>query len=100
MGENLVRVPTRFFIDHKERDLPTPEVVKETKNHYWIRFDDPNIDELGSDAFFYAFPHIDGAGPGQSYWGLTCSARATVKALAKAGMYFPQNGWGDWKFKV
>ena len=38
--ENLIKIPTRFYEDHLERDLECPAIIKETKTHYWISADD------------------------------------------------------------
>jgi len=72
-----VRIPKRFFDDHAERGLDTPTIIGETKNHYFIRNDDPFIDELREDAEFYADDH----GPDYLPRGLKASARATLAAL-------------------
>ena len=53
----LIRIPTKFFIDHEERALPTPVVVTETKRHFWINSDDPALGELLDDAKHYAHPY-------------------------------------------
>jgi len=81
--QNLIKIPTKFFDDHEDRDLDTPEVVKFTQKNYWIKADDPHLGELLSDANFYAEPYID-AKPGDYLWGLVVSARATKKAIEEA----------------
>ena len=77
---NLIRIPTRFFEDHQERELPTPEVHKATKSHYWISADDPALPELLNDAEHYAdmAPYMD-----PYYFGLCMSARATARAIRR-----------------
>ena len=82
---NLIKIPQRFFQDHAERDLDTPEIIKMTSTHYWIKSDDPHITELYQDAKFYAKPWIDSV-PGDGLWGIVVSARATKKALDKANV--------------
>jgi len=78
---NLIRIPTRFFDDHQERELPTPEVIKATKSNYWISADDRDLPELLNDAEHYS----DMLGYMESYYfGLCMSARATAKAIRKA----------------
>ena len=72
-----VRIPKRFFDDHAERGLDTPTIIRETKNHYFIRVDDSFIDELREDAEFYADEH----GPDMLPPGLKASARAVLAAL-------------------
>ena len=76
----IIRIPKRFFDDHAERDLDTPAIIRETKNHYYIRSDDPFVDELRDDAEFYAAEH----GPDLLPPGLKASARATLTALGDA----------------
>lgn len=79
----LIRIPKCFLDDHAERDLPTPVVQRATRRHYGIRADDPALDELMSDARYYAeggidlsaFPHLI---------GLVASARATLAAIRKS----------------
>jgi hypothetical protein len=73
----VVRIPTRFFDDHAERELPTPVVVRETKTHYYIAKDDPAVGELLDDARHYA--HVDG--PDMCPPGLIPAARALIRAL-------------------
>jgi hypothetical protein len=71
------RIPKAFMDDHEDRDLPTPKVIKMTKQHYWIDTEDPATDELLSDAEFYA----DAMGPDAQPAGLANAARAVVRAL-------------------
>lgn len=76
---NLIKIPQRFMDDHAERDLETPEVIKATKTHYFIKPDDPALPELLDDAEHYQHPcYFD-----RVYFGLCMSARATVKAIKK-----------------
>lgn len=78
---NLIRLPQKFFTDHWERALPTPEVVRETKSHVFVRADDPALPELLNDAEYYAHPN----GPDADWLGgLKASARATVRAIKDA----------------
>lgn len=77
----FVKLPWKFFIDHKERDLDTPVVVKATATHAVCDLNDPAMDELLSDAKHYA----DSAGYMESHlFGLCMSARATKRAILKA----------------
>ena len=79
---NLIKIPKVFFDDHYDRELPAPEVVKETKSNYWICKTDENLQELLNDAEFYCHPY----GPDDPDLGwLKTSARATIKAI-KAGL--------------
>lgn len=78
MSIRLIRIPIQFFEDHHARALPTPEIVRDTRRHYFISADDPHLESLRSDAEFYA----DRWGP-DAPW-LKVSARATVAAIEKA----------------
>lgn len=80
-----IKIPDRFYIDHMERSLPTPEDVGSFKNHALIRADDPALWELLSDAEHYAHP----SGPDAAPRGVIASAKATVKAIRNAV------GWDD-----
>lgn len=75
---NLIRIPWVFALDHDERELPTPEIVKSTKSHWWVRADDPALPELLSDAEHYAHPWGPDA---EGLGGLKASAKATVRAI-------------------
>lgn len=76
-----IRIPRRFYDDHVERDLEAPGVLKATKTHYWIDALSPHLDELLSDADYYA----DSVGDMDSYlFGLCMSARATARAIRAA----------------
>ena len=77
----LIRIPTRFFDDHQERELPTPEIYKSTARHYWISADDPEIPELLSDCDYYDSCQ---SGMDDYFFGLISSARATARAIRKA----------------
>ena len=77
MTPTLIRIPKRFPDDHLERALPTPEIVRETKSHYFIDPDDAVLGELADDARHY----VDGLD--DTPRGLIASARATLRALGK-----------------
>lgn len=79
----MVRVPAKFFVDHMERELPTPKDLGGGKTYVWIALNDPATDELLDDARYYSDPYGPGAGD-RDYAGLRASARATVKAIEKA----------------
>lgn len=78
MPHVLIRIPKRFLDDHLDRDLRAPEIVRETKAHYFIDPSDPAIGELASDASYYA------DGLDEAALGLVLSARATLRALRQA----------------
>lgn len=74
---NMIKIPTRFYDDHCERDLPAPAILKETKSNYWIDADSEHLAELLSDADAYSYTtdwprHL---------FGVCCSAAATADAI-------------------
>jgi hypothetical protein len=57
---NTFKITKRFYVDHVERDLPAPDVVKETKTHLWIdSTENDAMAELRADAWFYAEGNVD-----------------------------------------
>lgn len=68
------RYPRTFYDDHRDRDLPTPAVLRETTRHVWLDTEHPDMPELLSDARFYANPY------GPDTPGLRRSALAFLKA--------------------
>lgn len=78
IARTSIRIPRRFYEDHRERDLPTPRAIKETKRHVWIDPHDEDALELLSDARYYASEarYFDPPMP-----GLARSAAATVRQL-------------------
>ena len=84
-GPWLIRIPERFYTDHLERDLDTPEDIGDNARYAVVRSDDPALAELLNDAEFYAHPFGPDAGPK----GVTMSAKATVRAIRDV------IGWDD-----
>lgn len=86
-GENraTMRLPSYFLMDHIDRDLPSPYIVKwgPTRGYrpaYAIVYaQDPSLSELESDADHYADP----SGPDNCSRSLIASARATRDAIRK-----------------
>jgi hypothetical protein len=78
MGK-LFKIPYRFFNDHCERGLPTPEIHHETRDHYWIHTNDPALGELIDDA-----THYTNAYDSNAY--MVRPARALLAAIQKAGI--------------
>jgi hypothetical protein len=78
-----VKVPAYFYMDHMERELPTPNALGSGKTYFWIALNDPATPELLDDARYYCDPYGPGAGD-RNYSGLRTSARFTVKAIEKA----------------
>lgn len=77
----MIRIPKRFYDDHCERDLDAPEILKETKAHYYIS-DEPcaALDELVDDAKFYFGEWFHG-GAAHCPKGIMLSAKATLEAM-------------------
>jgi hypothetical protein len=81
--EKLTRlVPVTFWDDHEGRDLAEgAEVIEQKGNRYRIEFTPAALDELESDADYYAnhMPEFEKESPfGRS---ICTSARATLRAL-------------------
>lgn len=74
----LIRIPWKFYIDHYERGLPTPNDVKSTDRHVYISADDPHLNSLWSDAEFYAHKFGPDLCP-----SIKASAKATLAAINK-----------------
>lgn len=80
----LIRIPKVFYDDHTSgRDLPAPPIVRETKRHYFIETEHPDIGELENDAVHYSDATTWGSGI--ELGGFERSARATVNAIRQAG---------------
>ena len=79
----IFKIPKVFYDDHTVTcELPAPEVIKETKSHYYIDSTSNHLAELLSNAKHYS----DCAGQGWDFGnqlGMQSSARATVKAINK-----------------
>lgn len=76
----IYRIPKHYYRDHVECDCEAPEIIRETKAHYFISADEtPELAELRSRATFYA------EDIGGDYWescrGIVISARATLKVI-------------------
>jgi len=77
----VIRVPEKFLYDHMiGRECPSPFIVRETKQHYFIAaIDCDGWRDLVSDAEFYTDPY----GPDAEYLhGIKKSAKATLKAMS------------------
>jgi len=79
-----------FLRDHEERELPTPAIVREDRRRAWLSIDDPHLDELLSDADFYADPD----GPTRSLCpsGLKEAAARTAAAIRRARAAHERSG--------
>ena len=76
----VIRVPEKFLYDHMiGRECPSPFIVRETKQHYFIAaIDCDGWRDLVSDAEFYTDPYGPDA---EGLEGLKKSAKATLKVL-------------------
>lgn len=74
-----MKIPTRFYLDHRARECgATGKVVSSNKNYVIVEFDSIALDDLVSDATYYAsFTREDFA----ENKGVCLSARATLKAI-------------------
>lgn len=76
------RLPPRFIEDVIDRELLPPDViVRQTQSYVIAELDEAQLAELRKDAEFYVSQ--------SAYWdesvrGLVASARATLRAIAKA----------------
>lgn len=79
---NHYRIPKTYYRDHVECECIAPDIIRETKRHYYIDADETEaLQELRSRAMMYAdttFP---------DYWenckGLVLSAKATLKVIGE-----------------
>jgi hypothetical protein len=74
-----ISLPRKFYFDHSERDLPTPEMVQSNKAAIIVDDADPALPDLLEDAEYYASDAMDQLPP-----GLKSSAKATVNAIRKS----------------
>jgi hypothetical protein len=71
-------VPSRFYYDHRDRDLPSGKVIKEYANgKVKVVLSHNELSNLLSDAEYYS----ESFDMGSEYQGLSKSAKATVKAI-------------------
>ena len=71
-------VPSRFYYDHRDRDLPSGKVIKEYANgKVKVVLSHSELSNLLSDAEYYS----ESFDMGNDYQGLSKSAKATVKAI-------------------
>jgi hypothetical protein len=77
-----IKLPIRFFADLEERILEMPEVLARSKQYVVVSSLDPLLEALLGDAIYYA--HRDA--PEDCPVGVKLSAKATVRALQRAGV--------------
>ena len=72
-----IRIPPAFFIDHIERELPAPQIDYQTRSHIYV-FDGDGMDDLISDAEFYADSSATDAPP-----SLKRAAKSLLSAIER-----------------
>ncbi len=78
MAKVTAVVPSRFYYDHRDRDLPSGKVIKEYANgKVKVVLSHSELSNLLSDAEYYS----ESFDMGNDYQGLSKSAKATVKAI-------------------
>jgi hypothetical protein len=79
----VVKLPRLFYIDHRDRDLPSGEVVRVIgNNRIEVALDEEAFEDLISDAKHYGFGGMDWDGYG-SEGSLERSARRVYEILTK-----------------
>lgn len=74
----VIKLPQRFYDDHRDRDLPSGAEVRRTKSHVNVDVTVGELAEIRSDAQHY----VDiGHQLDREYLGLVSSARATLRAI-------------------
>jgi len=76
-----LKIPMLFFIDHMERDLPTPAIISENSSQFVIDSGDPALRDLISDAKHYAHSGTDAPG------NIIKGARMLLAALERQNVY-------------
>tara|TARA_B100001939_G_scaffold346570_1_gene365657 strand:+ start:5199 stop:5624 length:426 start_codon:yes stop_codon:yes gene_type:complete len=76
-----LRITKLFLSDHQSRGLPMPEIVKETKSHYFLKVDWRNVGfmDLYKDAEYYVDEMTSGNGFEDA--GLISSARSVLRNM-------------------
>lgn len=77
-GKIQVKLPPAFYWDHRFRDLPSGEVVKETSRYVLVNLTPDELAEIESDASYYA---TEGKYMGRHLQGIVSSARATLRRI-------------------
>ena len=78
MSKVTIVVPSRFYYDHRDRDLPSGKVIKEYANgKVKVVLNHNELSNLLSDDEYYS----ESSDMGSEYQGLSKSTQATVKAI-------------------
>jgi hypothetical protein len=74
-----MKLPAKFYLDHRARDCgQSGKIVRSTQNYVIVELDAIALDDLLSDADYYASLRENDF---QENKGVCLSARATVKAI-------------------
>ena len=74
-----MKLPAKFYLDHRARDCgESGKIVRSTKNYIIVELDAAALDDLLSDADYYASLQGDDFHENK---GVCLSARATVTAI-------------------
>ena len=85
MTTTTVRLPSIFWNDHDSRDLPGGTLIRESKRFVYLEVTPDELDEIESDAKYYADEMIETAKYERDDWLLSIcgSARSTVQVIKK-----------------
>ena len=76
----IVKLPPIFYFDHKDRDLPSGKIIKQTQTYVMVELTPDELDEIRSDADYYWEMRDEMT----DLRSITSSAGATLRAIAKA----------------
>lgn len=80
--KRTIKIPPRFYQDHKARDCgQSGVVVKRTKTYVIVELDQEAWDDLYSDADYYGADNSDGWFDDSGMRGIISSARATLRVM-------------------
>ena len=74
----MIKITKCFYDDHNGMDLECPPVIRETKSHYYVDPNHPDMAELLSNARFYVQELEAGGWPDEYVRGIARSARALI----------------------
>jgi hypothetical protein len=80
MTLSRITIPPAFAQDHVARDLPSGDYVKVTRRGWTFDCTRDDLEEWLSDATYYSDIAQEHQ-MGREYFGLQCSARATVRRV-------------------
>jgi hypothetical protein len=78
----VVKLPRLFYIDHRDRDLPSGNLLRTIGNRVEVELDKEAFDDLISDAEHYGFGGMDWDGV-DSEGSLERSAKRVYEILTK-----------------